>query len=148
MAALWTTGSWRGNGFRHVTSNKYIALTCMWQHLQLFLRDTHQWLFILFHWFYFTGGPGLEPPYRPRMSMNNPQKLMPTRPNYPGMISNLPGGMGMIGIDNKQYQIGFKPQPAMPQGQILRQQLQVRLVSLITDIKNSQIQWCTSWASS
>ncbi|XP_058264024.1 mediator of RNA polymerase II transcription subunit 12 isoform X2 [Hemibagrus wyckioides] len=73
------------------------------------------------------GGPGLEPPYRPRMPMNNHQKIMPTRANYPGMISNLPGGMGMIGIDNKQYQIGFKPQPAMPQGQILRQQLQVRL---------------------
>lgn len=40
-----------------------------------------------------------------------------------------------MGMDNKQYPIGFKPQAVMPQGQILRQQLQVRLVSLITDRK-------------
>lgn len=66
--------------------------------------------------------------------MNNHQKIMPTRPNYPGMMSNLQGGMSMMGMDNKQYPIGFKPQPTMPQGQI-RQQLQVRLVSLITDIE-------------
>lgn len=86
----------------------------------------------------FTGGPGLEPPYRPRVPINNHQKIMPTRPSYPGMMPNLQGGMGMMGMDNKQYPIGFKPQPAMPQGQILRQQLQVRLVSLITDIKTPE----------
>lgn len=67
--------------------------------------------------------------------MNNHQKIMPTRPSYPGMMSNLQGGMGMMGMDNKQYPMGFKQQPPMPQGQILRQQLQVRLVSLITDIE-------------
>lgn len=75
-----------------------------------------------------TGGPGLEPPYRPA---RNPQmnKMMPTRPSYPGMMPGMQGSMpGMMGMD-KQYPMGYKPQPAMPQGQILRQQLQVRLVS-------------------
>ena len=75
-----------------------------------------------------TGGPGLEPPYRPA---RNPQmnKMMPTRPNYPGMMPGMQGSMpGMMGMD-KQYPMGYKPQPTMPQGQILRQQLQVRLVS-------------------
>ena len=44
------------------------------------------------------------------------------------MMPGMQGGMsGMIGLD-KQYPMGYKPQP-MPQGQILRQQLQVRLVS-------------------
>lgn len=38
------------------------------------------------------------------------------------------GGMpGMMGLD-KQF-MGYKPQQAMPQSQILRHQLQVRLVS-------------------
>lgn len=75
-----------------------------------------------------TGGPGLEPPYRPT---RNPQmnKMMPTRPSYPGMMPGMQGNMpGMMGLD-KQYPMGYKPQPSMPQGQILRQQLQVRLVS-------------------
>ncbi|KAI4897312.1 hypothetical protein NFI96_034020, partial [Prochilodus magdalenae] len=69
------------------------------------------------------GGPGLEPPYRPRMSAS---KMISSRPNYP-IMSNIPTGMGMMSMDNKQYPMGFKPQPTMPQGQILRQQLQVRL---------------------
>uniref|UniRef100_A0A8B9JWH7 Mediator complex subunit 12 n=1 Tax=Astyanax mexicanus TaxID=7994 RepID=A0A8B9JWH7_ASTMX len=64
------------------------------------------------------GGPGLEPPYRPRMPVNK----MPTRPNYPGNYH--PGGMGIMGMDNKQYTMGFKPQTAMSQGQMLRQQIQ------------------------
>lgn len=75
-----------------------------------------------------TGGPGLEPPYRPA---RNPQmnKMMTTRPSYPGMMPGIQGSMpGMMGLD-KQYPMGYKPQPNMPQGQILRQQLQVRLVS-------------------
>lgn len=75
-----------------------------------------------------TGGPGLEPPYRPA---RNPQmnKMMPTRPSYPGIMPGMQGNMpGMMGLD-KQYPMGYKPQPSMPQGQILRQQLQVRLVS-------------------
>lgn len=84
----------------------------------------------------FTGGPGLEPPYRPRVPMTN-QKIMPTRPSYPGLMSNIPGAMSVMGMDNKQY-MGFKPQPTMAQGQILRQQLQVRLVSLITDIETPE----------
>lgn len=54
----------------------------------------------------------------------------PTRPSYPGMMPTMQGGMpGMMGLD-KQYPMGYKPQPNLPQGQILRQQLQVRLVSL------------------
>lgn len=75
-----------------------------------------------------TGGPGLEPPYRPA---RNPQmnKMMTTRPSYPGMMPGMQGNMpGMMGLD-KQYPIGYKPQSTMPQGQMLRQQLQVRLVS-------------------
>uniref|UniRef100_A0A674A6P0 Mediator complex subunit 12 n=1 Tax=Salmo trutta TaxID=8032 RepID=A0A674A6P0_SALTR len=68
-------------------------------------------------------GPGLDTPYRPA---RNPQmgKIMPMRPNYPGVM---PGGMpGMMGTE-KQYPMGYKPQPNIPQGQILRQHLQVRL---------------------
>uniref|UniRef100_A0A673XZ63 Mediator complex subunit 12 n=1 Tax=Salmo trutta TaxID=8032 RepID=A0A673XZ63_SALTR len=71
-------------------------------------------------------GPGLDTPYRPA---RNPQigKMMPTRPSYPGMMPGMQGGMpGMMGMD-KQYPMGYKPQPNIPQGQILRQQLQVRL---------------------
>lgn len=76
----------------------------------------------------FTGGPGLDTPYRP--ARNPPMnKMMPTRPNYPGMMPGMQGNMsGMMGLD-KQYPMGYKPQPTIPQGQILRQQLQVRLVS-------------------
>lgn len=84
--------------------------------------------FLFYFFFFFEGGPGLEPPYRPA---RNPQmsKMMPVRPNYTGMMSGMQGNMpGMMGLD-KQYSMGFKPQPNMPQGQILRQQLQVRLVS-------------------
>ncbi|XP_041847052.1 mediator of RNA polymerase II transcription subunit 12 isoform X4 [Melanotaenia boesemani] len=72
------------------------------------------------------GGPGLEPPYRPA---RNPQmnKMMPTRPSYPAMMSGMQGNMtGMMGLD-KQYPLGYKPQPSLPQGQMLRHQLQVRL---------------------
>ncbi|TMS17663.1 Mediator of RNA polymerase II transcription subunit 12 [Larimichthys crocea] len=71
------------------------------------------------------GGPGLEPPYRP--TRNPPiNKMMPTRPNYPGMMPGMQGSMpGMMGLE-KQYPMGYKPQP-MAQGQMLRQQLQVRL---------------------
>lgn len=81
-----------------------------------------------------TGGPGLEPPYRPT---RNPQmnKMMTTRPSYPSIMPGMQGNMpGMMGLD-KQYPMGYKPQPSMPQGQILRQQLQVRLVSqsVLTD---------------
>lgn len=81
--------------------------------------------------FFFLGGPGLEPPYRPPRTQQM-NKMMPTRPSYPGMMPSMQGSMpGMIGLD-KQYPMGYKPQPTMPQGQILRQQLQVRLVSRST----------------
>lgn len=75
-----------------------------------------------------TGGPGLEPPYRPT---RNPQmnKMMPTRPSYPGMMPSMQGSMtGMMGMD-KQYPMGYKPQPNIVPGQTMRQHLQVRLVS-------------------
>lgn len=65
---------------------------------------------------------------------------MPTRPPYPGMMGNVQGGINMMGMDNKQYQMGFKPQPPMPQGQMLRQQLQVRLVSLSIVIENPALE--------
>uniref|UniRef100_A0A671R9G5 Mediator of RNA polymerase II transcription subunit 12-like n=1 Tax=Sinocyclocheilus anshuiensis TaxID=1608454 RepID=A0A671R9G5_9TELE len=71
------------------------------------------------------GGPGLEPPFRPR----GPMGKIPPRPAY--SMANMPGaGMGnMMGMD-KQFQMGYKPPQSMPQGQILRHQLQVRLHSL------------------
>uniref|UniRef100_A0A671R980 Mediator of RNA polymerase II transcription subunit 12-like n=1 Tax=Sinocyclocheilus anshuiensis TaxID=1608454 RepID=A0A671R980_9TELE len=65
------------------------------------------------------GGPGLEPPFRPR----GPMGKIPPRPAY--SMANMPGaGMGnMMGMD-KQFQMGYKPPQSMPQGQILRHQLQ------------------------
>lgn len=57
------------------------------------------------------------------------KQMMHTRPSYPGMMPGMQGNMsGMMGLE-KQYPMGFKPQPTMPQGQMLRQQLQARLVS-------------------
>ncbi len=58
----------------------------------------------------------------------------PPRPAY--SMPNMQGaGMGnMMGMD-KQFQMGYKPPQSMPQGQILRHQLQVRLVSLVLLIK-------------
>lgn len=55
-------------------------------------------------------------------------KMMTTRPPYSGMMPAMQANMSGM-MDNKQYQMSYKPQPGMPQGQILRQQLQVRLVS-------------------
>ncbi|XP_016091008.1 mediator of RNA polymerase II transcription subunit 12-like [Sinocyclocheilus grahami] len=68
------------------------------------------------------GGPGLEPPFR----LRGPMGKIPPRPTY--SMTNMPGaGMGnMMGMD-KQFQMGYKPPQSMPQGQILRHQLQVRL---------------------
>lgn len=118
----------------------FFSLMCM--HMTDFFSFDVSFIYSPLHnayWHYlddnFTGGPGLEPPYRPRVPMSNHQKIMSIRPNYPGMMSNLQSSVSMMGMDNKQYPIGFKPQPTMPQGQSLRQQLQVRLVSLITDIE-------------
>lgn len=76
-----------------------------------------------------TGGPGLDAPYR-QPNRNQITKMIPARPNYPGMMPGMPGGMpGIMGPD-KPYQMTFKPHATMPQGPNLRQQLQVRLVSL------------------
>lgn len=94
------------------------------QHLKNLLRLWRTFCFSV-------GGPGLEPPYRPA---RNPQmnKMMNPRSSYPGMMPGMQGNMpGMMGMD-KQYQMGYKAQPSMPQGQMLRQQLQVRLVSQST----------------
>lgn len=56
-------------------------------------------------------------------------KMMVTRPSFSGMMPGMQGNMpGMMGMD-KQYQVGYKPQPSMQQNQMLRHQLQVRLVS-------------------
>lgn len=73
-------------------------------------------------------------------------KMMHTRPSYPGMMPGMQGNMpGMIGLE-KQYPMGFKPQPTMPQGQMLRQQLQARLVSSSCRLRNehcvSRVQTC------
>lgn len=74
----------------------------------------------------------MEPPYRPRVPMASNPRGLPPRPNYPGMMpGSIQGGMGMMGMENKPYQMNFKPQPPMGQNQILRQQLQARLVSWI-----------------
>uniref|UniRef100_A0A8C8GEJ7 Mediator complex subunit Med12 domain-containing protein n=1 Tax=Oncorhynchus tshawytscha TaxID=74940 RepID=A0A8C8GEJ7_ONCTS len=64
--------------------------------------------------------------------LSNTGTVPPGLLNYPGMMPGMQGGMpGMMGMD-KQYPMGYKPQPNIPQGQILRQQLQVRLVSNIS----------------
>lgn len=71
----------------------------------------------------------MEPPLRPR----TPMTKIPPRPYT--MANMQAAGMGnMMGMD-KQYQLTYKPPPSMPQGQILRHQLQVRLVSLVLLIK-------------
>lgn len=56
-------------------------------------------------------------------------KMMPTRPSYQSMMTGMQANMPAMMQLDKQYPMGYKPQPAMPQSQILRQQLQVRLVS-------------------
>lgn len=48
------------------------------------------------------------------------------------MMTNMQGNMGGMMAMEKPYQVpGYKPPPSMPQGQILRHHLQVRLVSLV-----------------
>ncbi|XP_026136992.1 mediator of RNA polymerase II transcription subunit 12 isoform X1 [Carassius auratus] len=68
------------------------------------------------------GGPGLEPTFRPRGPMG---KIL-QRPTYSMTSMQGPGMVNITGMD-KPFQMGYKPSPNMPQGQILRQQLQVRL---------------------
>lgn len=65
-------------------------------------------------------------------------KMMATRPSYQGMMPGMQGNMhGMMTGPDKQYPMVYKPQPSMPQGQILRQQLQVRLVSRSVRLEGS-----------
>lgn len=111
-------------GYEHVHTEP--ASTSRWVYrVSLFISSTVYVTITLKMWF-FLGGPGLDTPYRPA---RNPQmnKMMPTRPSYPGMMPGMQGSMpGMMGLD-KQYPMGYKPQPSVPQ--MLRHQLQVRLVS-------------------
>lgn len=73
----------------------------------------------------FAGGPRLDTSYRPvRMPLG---KLVQSRPPYSGV---LPPGMGsMMGIDPSYKPAVYRQQPPVSQGQILRQQLQAKLVS-------------------
>uniref|UniRef100_A0A8D2IYW1 Mediator complex subunit 12 n=1 Tax=Varanus komodoensis TaxID=61221 RepID=A0A8D2IYW1_VARKO len=70
-----------------------------------------------------AGGPRLDTSYRPvRMPIG---KLVPSRPPYTGV---LPAGMGsMIGMDPSYKTAVYRQQPPIPQGQLLRQQLQAKL---------------------
>lgn len=72
-----------------------------------------------------AGGPRLDTSYRPvRMPLG---KLVQSRPPYSGV---LPPGMGsMMGIDPSYKPAVYRQQPPVSQGQILRQQLQAKLVS-------------------
>lgn len=72
-----------------------------------------------------AGGPRLDTSYRPvRMPLG---KLVQSRPPYSGV---LPSGMGsMMGIDPSYKPAVYRQQPPVSQGQILRQQLQAKLVS-------------------
>uniref|UniRef100_A0A8B9CSC1 Mediator complex subunit 12 n=1 Tax=Anser brachyrhynchus TaxID=132585 RepID=A0A8B9CSC1_9AVES len=75
--------------------------------------------------FALAGGPRLDTSYRPvRMPLG---KLVQSRPPYSGV---LPSGMGsMMGIDPSYKPAVYRQQPPVSQGQILRQQLQAKLVS-------------------
>lgn len=92
-----------------------------------------------------AGGPRLDTSYRPvRMPLG---KLVQSRPPYSGV---LPPGMGsMMGIDPSYKQAVYRQQPPVSQGQILRQQLQAKLVSqscalAVADstVQHDQAVWC------
>uniref|UniRef100_A0A452H393 Mediator complex subunit Med12 domain-containing protein n=1 Tax=Gopherus agassizii TaxID=38772 RepID=A0A452H393_9SAUR len=70
------------------------------------------------------GGPRLDTSYRPvRVPLG---KLVQSRPSYSGV---LPSGMsGMMGIDPSYKPAVYRQQPPVSQGQLLRQQLQAKLV--------------------
>lgn len=74
-----------------------------------------------------AGGPRLDTSYRPvRMPIG---KLVPNRLPYAGV---LPTGMGMLGMDPSYKSAVYRqqpPPPPVPGGQLLRQQLQAKLVS-------------------
>lgn len=72
-----------------------------------------------------AGGPRLDTSYRPvRMPV---AKLVPNRPPYSTV---LPSGMtAMMSIESSYKSPVYRQQPPVPQGQLLRQQLQAKLVS-------------------
>lgn len=75
-------------------------------------------------WLPFPGGPRVDP-YRP---VRLPMQKLPTRPPYPGV---LPTTMtGVMGLEPASYKTSVyrQQQPAVPQGQRLRQQLQAKIV--------------------
>uniref|UniRef100_A0A8C9WC47 Mediator complex subunit 12 n=1 Tax=Scleropages formosus TaxID=113540 RepID=A0A8C9WC47_SCLFO len=69
---------------------------------------------------------------KPEKSSRNIQigKVVPSRSPYSGMIPAISGGVpNMMPLGQQQYKIaGYKHQPTIPQGQILRMQLQDKLV--------------------
>lgn len=74
--------------------------------------------------FLFVGGPRVDP-YRP---VRLPLQKLTTRPPYPSV---LPATMtGVMGLEPSSYKTSVyrQQQPAVPQGQRLRQQLQAKIV--------------------
>lgn len=72
----------------------------------------------------FPGGPRVDP-YRP---VRLPMQKLSTRPPYPGVM---PTAMtGVMGLEPSSYKTSVyrQQQPAVPQGQRLRQQLQAKIV--------------------
>ncbi|KAM5146559.1 mediator of RNA polymerase II transcription subunit 12-like [Mantella aurantiaca] len=67
------------------------------------------------------GGPRLDTYRPPRMNM---VKVVPTRPPYGGV----PPGVG--GMMDPYKSIMYRPQPPIPQGQLLRQHLQAKLFAV------------------
>lgn len=101
-----------------------------------------------------AGGPRLDTSYRPvRMPLG---KLIPSRPSYSGV---LPSGMsGMMGIDTSYKPAVYRQQPPVTQGQLLRQQLQAKLVGQSCPpalaAQHPRVQWvlaaggdCAQWFS-
>ncbi|KTF77725.1 hypothetical protein cypCar_00032640, partial [Cyprinus carpio] len=81
-----------------------------------------------------AGGPGLEPPFRPR----GPMGKIPPRPPYSMANMQGPGMVNMMGMD-KQFQMGYKPPQSVHQGQMLRHQLQVRLSFFFSELHDPQL---------
>ncbi|KPP79951.1 mediator of RNA polymerase II transcription subunit 12-like [Scleropages formosus] len=76
-----------------------------------------------------AGGPRMDPPYRQSRNIQI-GKVVPSRSPYSGMIPAISGGVpNMMPLGQQQYKIaGYKHQPTIPQGQILRMQLQDKLM--------------------
>lgn len=72
----------------------------------------------------FPGGPRVDP-YRP---VRLPMQKLPARPPYPGVLPT--AVTGVMGLEPSPYKTSVyrQQQPAVPQGQRLRQQLQAKIV--------------------